>query len=46
MVGSEGFTGNFAISEVAFDDQRWFELDAQKVVVKLEVNNPGCSSLD
>jgi hypothetical protein len=46
MMGSEGFTGNFVISEVTFDDQRWFELDAQKVVVKLEVNNPDLSRVD
>jgi len=46
MVGSEGFTGNFVVSEVTFDDQRWFELDPQKVVVKLEVNNPDLSRVD
>ena len=46
MMGSEGFTGNFVISEVTFDDQRWFELDPQKVIVKLEVNNPDLSRVD
>jgi len=46
MMGSEGFTGNFVISEVTFDDQRWFELDPQKVVVKLEVNNADLSRVD
>ena len=46
MVGSEGFTGNFVVSEVTFDDQRWFELDPQRVVVKLEVNNPDLSRVD
>jgi len=46
MVGSDGFTGNFVVSEVTFDDQRWFELDPQKVVVKLEVNNPDLSRVD
>jgi hypothetical protein len=39
-------TGNFVISEVAFDDQPWFELDPQKVIVKLEVNNPDLSRVD
>jgi len=46
MVGSEGFTGNFVVSEVTFDDQRWFELDPEKVVVKLEVNDPDLSRVD
>jgi len=46
MVGSEGFTGNFVVSEVTFDDQRWFELDPERVVVKLEVNNPDLSRAD
>ena len=46
MVGSEGFTGNFVVSEVTFDDQRWFELDPERVVVKLEVNNPDLSRVD
>jgi hypothetical protein len=46
MVGSNGFTGNFVISEVTFDDQRWFELDPEKVVVKLEVNNPDLSRVE
>jgi hypothetical protein len=46
MIGSKGFTGNFVVSEVTFDDQRWFELDPEKVVVKLEVNNPDLSRVD
>jgi len=46
MVGPEGFTGDFVVSEVTFDDQRWFELDPEKVVVKLEVNNPDLSRVD
>jgi len=46
MVESNGFTGNFVVSEVTFDDQRWFQLDPQKVVVKLEVNNPDLSRVD
>ena len=46
MTGSKGYTGNFVVSEVTFDDQRWFELDPQKVVVKLEVNKPDLSRVD
>lgn len=46
MVGTQGFTGNFVVSEVTFDDQRWFELDPEKVVVKLEVNDPDLSRVD
>jgi len=46
MVGTSAFTGNFVVSEVTFDDQRWFELDAEKVVVKLEVSNPDLSRVD
>lgn len=46
MVGSEGFTGNFVVSEVTFDDQRWFELDPDKVVVRLEVHDPDLSRVD
>jgi hypothetical protein len=46
MVGSEAFTGNFIVSEVTFDDQRWFELDPETVVVKLEVNDPDLSRVD
>jgi hypothetical protein len=46
MVGSEGFTGDFVVSEVTFDDQRWFELDPERVVVRLEVNNPDLSRVD
>jgi hypothetical protein len=46
MNGSERFTGNFVVSEVTFDDQRWFELDPETVVVKLEVNNPDLSRVD
>jgi hypothetical protein len=46
MTGSTGFTGNFVVSEVTFEDQRWFELDPQKVIVKLEVNNPDLSRVD
>jgi hypothetical protein len=46
MIGSQAFTGNFVVSEVTFDDQRWFELDPETVVVKLEVNNPDLSRVD
>ena len=46
MTGATGFTGNFVVSEVTFDDQRWFELDPEKVVVKLEVFNPDLSRVE
>ena len=46
MTGPKGFTGNFVVSEVTFDDQRWFELDPETVVVKLEVINPDLSRVD
>ena len=46
MIGANGFTGNFVVSEVTFDDQRWFQLDPEKVIVKLEVNNPDLSRVD
>jgi hypothetical protein len=46
MVGANGFTGDFVVSEATFDDQRWFELDPEKVVVKLEVDNPDLSRVD
>ncbi|HMB72801.1 MAG TPA: hypothetical protein VKQ06_04470 [Gammaproteobacteria bacterium] len=46
MVGSDAFTGNFVVSEVTFDDQRWFELDPELAVVGFEVNNPDLSRVD
>jgi len=46
MIGSKAFTGDFVVSEVTFDDQRWFELDPETVVVKLEVNDPDLSRVD
>lgn len=46
MIGSQGFTGNFVISEVTFDDQRWFKLDPETVVVGFEVNDPDLSRVD
>jgi hypothetical protein len=46
MEGTKAFTGNFVVSEVTFDDQRWFELDPAKVIVGFEVNNPDLSRVD
>jgi hypothetical protein len=46
MVGSNAFSGNFVVSEVTFDDQRWFQLDPMKVVVMKEVGNPDLSRVD
>jgi len=46
MTGSMAYSGNFVVSEVTFDDQRWFQLDAAKVVVMKEVANPDLSRVD
>jgi hypothetical protein len=46
MVGSNAFSGNFVVSEVTFDDQRWFQLDPVKVVTMKEVGNPDLSRVD
>ena len=46
MTGPVGYTGNFVVSEVTFGAQRWFELDPDKVVVKLEVRDPDLSRVD
>jgi hypothetical protein len=46
MVGKDAFTGNFVVSEVTFDDQRWFRLDPVKVVTTLEVGEPDLSRVD
>jgi len=46
MVGAEGFSGTFVVSEVTFEDQRWFELDPVKVVTLKEVGNPDLSRVD
>jgi hypothetical protein len=46
MEGSQAFSGDFVVSEVTFSDQRWFQLDPEKVVVKLEVSNPDLSRVD
>jgi hypothetical protein len=46
MVGTNTFSGNFVVSEVTFDDQRWFQLDPVKVVTLKEVGNPDLSRVD
>jgi len=46
MVGSEAFSGSFVVSEVTFEDQRWFQLDPVKVVTMKEVGNPDLSRVD
>ena len=46
MVGSNAFSGNFVVSEVTFDDQRWFQLDPVKVVTMKEVGNSDLSRVD
>ena len=46
MMGSNAFSGNFVVSEVTFDDQRWFQLDPVKVVTMKEVGNPDLSRVD
>ena len=32
MAGSTAYSGSFVVSEVTFDDQRWFQLDPVKIV--------------
>jgi hypothetical protein len=46
MEGANAFSGNFVVSEVTFDDQRWFQLDPVKVVTLKEVGNPDLSRVD
>ena len=46
MEGSNAFSGDFVVSEVTFDDQRWFELDPKRVVTTREVGNPDLSRVD
>jgi len=46
MAGSIAYSGNFVVSEVTFDDQRWFQLDPVKVVTMKEVGNPDLSRVD
>jgi hypothetical protein len=46
MEGSNAFSGDFVVSEVTFDDQRWFELDPKRVVTTREVAKPDLSHVD
>jgi hypothetical protein len=46
MVGSNAFSGDFVVSEVTFDEQRWFQLDPIKIVTVREVGNPDLSRVD
>jgi hypothetical protein len=46
MVGTEAFSGSFVVSDVTFEDQRWFQLDPAKVIVLKEVGNPDLSRVD
>jgi hypothetical protein len=46
MMGSTAYSGDFVVSEVTFDDQRWFQLDPVKVVTLKEVGNPDLSRVD
>ena len=46
MAGSVAYSGNFVVSEVTFDDQRWFQLDPVKVVTMKEVANPDLSRVE
>ncbi|MEP7308689.1 MAG: hypothetical protein ABJA98_24550 [Acidobacteriota bacterium] len=46
MTGSNAFSGDFVVSEVTFDDQRWFQLDPVKVVTTREVGSPDLSRVD
>jgi hypothetical protein len=46
MIGSNAFTGSFVVSDVTFEDQRWFQLDPVKVVVMKEVGNPDLGRVD
>ncbi len=46
IVGKDVFTGTFVVSEITFEDQRWFLLDPKKVVVLKEVDNPDLSRVD
>ncbi|MEI9815130.1 MAG: hypothetical protein WDO18_21880 [Acidobacteriota bacterium] len=38
--------GEFLSSEVAFGNQRWFTLDAEKLVTKVDYKNPDLSKVD
>ena len=46
MAGSTAYSGSFVVSEVTFDDQRWFQLDPVKIVTLKEVGNPDLSRVD
>jgi hypothetical protein len=48
MVGNRGITthGDFLQVEIAFGGMRWYELDANKVVVLHEVVDPDLSRVD
>jgi len=41
-----GEAGDFVVSEVTFDDQRWFTLDPARVVVTREVLHPDLSRVE
>lgn len=43
MDGTNAYSGDFVVSEVSFDDQRWFKLDPVKIVTTREVANPDLS---
>ena len=48
LAGSHGDStdGEYLSSEIAFGNQHWFKLDAQKVVTTVEVKNPDLSKVD
>jgi hypothetical protein len=46
MMGANAYSGDFVVSEVTFDDQRWFKLDPARVVPTREVINPDLSRVD
>jgi hypothetical protein len=46
MKGTDAFSGSFVVSEVTFEDQRWFQLDPVKVVTLKEVGNPDLTRVD
>jgi hypothetical protein len=46
MNGSNAYSGDFVVSEVTFDDQRWFKLDPVRVVPTREVADPDLSRVD
>ena len=46
MSGANAYSGDFVVSELTFDDQRWFKLDPVRVVPTREVSNPDLSRVD